>query len=153
MNRQVHTIFCDDIRHEIGGKISFIGAYSGAMLVSQFPAVLPKLCLALSIVTPATQPFKKLSFRILKDDEKLAEGELSEQEFANFAEADGGKTEIDLKDRVQTFCSIFVFSPFKLDAPCVLRVRVDTEAEELRGIGLRIEQAPAHLAQQAALLP
>jgi hypothetical protein len=29
MNRQVQTVFCDDIRHELGGKLSYIGVYSG----------------------------------------------------------------------------------------------------------------------------
>ncbi len=40
-----YTIFCDDIRHEVGGKISIIGVYSGVMLTqAEFPLVLPKFC-------------------------------------------------------------------------------------------------------------
>jgi hypothetical protein len=38
-----HTTFCDDIRHEVDGKFTFIGVYSGSMFVrSAFPVVLPK---------------------------------------------------------------------------------------------------------------
>jgi hypothetical protein len=78
MNRHVQTIFCDDIRHELGGKLSYIGVYSGHLFVPAFPVILPKLCLALSVITPASQPFRKLELRIFKDDEQLAEGVLDE---------------------------------------------------------------------------
>jgi len=149
MNRHVLTVFCDDIRQEIGGKLSYIGVYSGNMLVSEFPAVLPKLCLALSVVTPTLNPFRKLTLRILKDKEILAEGSLGEAELANFVEATNEVAEDDRKDRVQIFRSTFVFSPFKLDGPCILRVRVDTEEGELRGVGLQIGLASRDAVQPA----
>jgi hypothetical protein len=45
------TIFCDDIRHEIGGKTSCIGIYSGTMYVhSAFPIILPKFCMSVTYV-------------------------------------------------------------------------------------------------------
>jgi hypothetical protein len=55
-----YTIFCDDIRFEIGNKITYTGVYSDKMLThTGFPTVLPKLCFAVSywqegvkIVTP-----------------------------------------------------------------------------------------------------
>lgn len=38
-----YTIFCDDIRSEIDGKISFIGMYLGAISINAaMPAVIPK---------------------------------------------------------------------------------------------------------------
>jgi len=48
------TIFCDDIREEIGGKTSFIGAYDAVMLIhAAFPAVLPKFGFHIRIYEPA----------------------------------------------------------------------------------------------------
>jgi len=42
------TIFCDDIRPEVGGKFSFMGVYRGIMFVhSDFPVTLPKFGLAI----------------------------------------------------------------------------------------------------------
>lgn len=142
MNRHVLTVFCDDIRQEIGGKLSYIGVYSGNMFVSEFPAVLPKLCLALSVITPVANPFRKLTLRVLKDEEILAEGSLDETELANFVEPTNDVAEDERKNRVQIFRSTFIFSPFKLDGPCTLRVRVETEEGEIRGVGLRIGLAP-----------
>jgi len=36
---------------------------------------------------------------------------------------------------------LFVFSPFILEGPCLLRVRAETESEELQGISLHIVEA------------
>ena len=38
------AIFCDDIRHEVSGKVSLIGIYSGSMILhgGDFPFLIPK---------------------------------------------------------------------------------------------------------------
>lgn len=145
MNRHIQTVFCDDIRHELGGKLSFIGVYTGHLFVRAFPVTLPKLCLALTAITPATEPFQKLDLRILKDDEILAEGSLDEAMLSEIAgataESDG--SEDSKKNRVQVLNSLFIFSPFQIDAPCRLRVRALTESGELKGLALMIAEAPA----------
>lgn len=38
------TIFCDDIRHELNGKISLMGIYTGDMYVADFPITISKIC-------------------------------------------------------------------------------------------------------------
>ena len=53
MNRQVSTTFCDDIRQEIGGKLSYMGVYSSDLYVGGFPITLPKFCVAIRVMTPA----------------------------------------------------------------------------------------------------
>ncbi len=60
------TIFCDDIRHEIGGKTSLIGCYNQAMLVpsASFPIILPKLAFSVSVVSPKMERLKKLELLI-----------------------------------------------------------------------------------------
>lgn len=142
MNRHVQTIFCDDIRHELGGKLSYIGVYSGHLFVPGFPVTLPKLCLALSVITPASQPFKKLELRIFKDDELLAEGILDEAILSEIIEATAEENGISaIEERVQVLNSLFVFSPFQIDGPCRLRVRAVTKSEELKGLALSVSQA------------
>ncbi len=74
MERHLQTIFCDDIRHELGGKLSCIGVYSGRLIVPDFPVALPKLCVAVCALTSAERPFGDLVLRVLKDDEVLTEG-------------------------------------------------------------------------------
>jgi hypothetical protein len=61
MERYGYSIFCDDIRTEAGGKLSFLGCYNGVMFVGpKFPLVLPKFCMHFHIFSPATQPYKSV---------------------------------------------------------------------------------------------
>ena len=43
-----HTIFCDDIRHEVTGKVTFVGSYGSHLYTTSFPATLPRLCCAVT---------------------------------------------------------------------------------------------------------
>jgi hypothetical protein len=146
MDRQIQTVFCDDIRHEVGGKLSYIGVYSGMLFVPTFPATLSKLCLAMNVLTPADRPFAKLTVRLLKDEDVLVEGTLDDAQLS--AAVDLPTDDAMAKDRILALQSIIVFSPFVLEGPCTLRVRAETEEGELRGLGLRVEQAPAEMVIQ-----
>ena len=142
MNRHIQTIFCDDIRNEMGGKLSYIGVYSGRLIVSKFPVTLPKLCLALNIVTPASQPFRSLSLSILKNEEMMAQPILDESQLAEAFEV-VVTANVDVASPLSVLMAkfLFVFSPFILEGPCLLRVRAETESEELQGISLHIVEA------------
>jgi hypothetical protein len=138
MHRYVHTIFCDDIRHEIGGKASLIGVYSGILIARQLPITLPMLCLRVIAVTPADQPFRSLAIRVLKDNDTLAELPMDERRLSEIADqtpSEDPETDALKLHRAQFE---FRFSPIAFDSPCVLRVRVQTEAGELRGPGLKV---------------
>jgi len=44
-----YSIFCDDVRQEIGGKATFIGVYRAVIFVHEsFPAVIPKFVIAIN---------------------------------------------------------------------------------------------------------
>jgi hypothetical protein len=146
MDRQIQTVFCDDIRHEVGGKLSYIGVYSGVLFVPTFPATLSKFCLAMNVLTPADRPFATLAVRLLKDEDVLVEGTLDDAQLS--AAVNVPADDVMAKDRILALQSIIVFSPFVLEGPCTLRVRAETEEGELRGLGLRVEQAPAEMVIQ-----
>ncbi|TVR67173.1 MAG: hypothetical protein EA420_00840 [Candidatus Competibacteraceae bacterium] len=146
MTRHVETLFCDDIRHEIGGKLSYIGVYSGGLFVPAFPVTLPKLCLSVRIVTPANEPLRTLILRVLKDEENLQELTLDEDQLAAASDADEDAAE----ERIQMTQFMLVFSPIQFDEPCTLKVRVQTETGELRGMALKVDQLPSMFAQDLA---
>lgn len=39
-----YAIVCDDIRQEIGNKLTFVGVYQDQIIVPAFPYTFPKLC-------------------------------------------------------------------------------------------------------------
>ena len=48
-------IFCDDVRQEIGGKLSFMGVYDDKMLVPSFPSIVTSLNVVVKIQIPIDQ--------------------------------------------------------------------------------------------------
>lgn len=142
ITRHVETLFCDDIRHEEGGKLSFMGVYSSGLFVPAFPATLPKLCLSVKIISPAGEPLRELSLRISRDEETLQEIALGEEQLAEASDSTEDMTEEQRKERIQMAQFMLVFSPIQFDGPCTLRVRVQTEDGELHGMSLKVDQAP-----------
>jgi len=39
-----HVILCDDVRNEVGNKLSFMGVYGPELWVGKVPALMPHLC-------------------------------------------------------------------------------------------------------------
>ncbi|MEA1832538.1 hypothetical protein U8607_10630 [Methylobacterium durans] len=64
MTRYGYSIFCDDIRNEVGGKLSFIGCYNSVMFVpASGPCILPKFCVHSNIVSSADHPLPSVVLR------------------------------------------------------------------------------------------
>ena len=40
-----YSIICDDIRQEIGNKLTLVGTYNGLIIVPKLPYTIPKLCI------------------------------------------------------------------------------------------------------------
>lgn len=142
ITRHVETLFCDDIRHEVGGKTSYIGVYSGGLFVPAFPVTLSKLCLSVRIVTPGDEPLRVLSLCVMQDEETLQEVTLNEEQLAAASDLAEEMAEEQRKERVLMAQIALVFSPIRFIKACTLRVRVQTEDGELRGMALRVDEAP-----------
>lgn len=140
MNPYLHSIYCDDVRHEVNGKLSYIGVYSGKLLVPSVPVIVPKLCVAITAVTPAKESFKKFSIRILKNDEKLIEQEISPDQLKQDAIIDKNLPMSEKSEKIKTLNFLFQFSPFLIESNFVLRVRANTDRGELRAPALIIAQ-------------
>ena len=144
-----HTIFCDDIRYEIGGKRSYIGVYSTTLYIhSDFPALLPKFCFDVLY----SQRHEKVLLDAVKiliflpgDDENPSiEGEISADETKRMTElARANSTPIDLKNQpVTVMRGTFQFSPFVIQKPGPIKVRAVREGKLVRLGALSVMAAP-----------
>lgn len=54
--------FCDDIRHEVTGKTTLVGVYSGQMVVGgTLPITLPQICAVITVrFLPPSEPIKSV---------------------------------------------------------------------------------------------
>jgi hypothetical protein len=144
MDRYGYSIFCDDIRNEAGGKLSFIGCYNGVIFISEpFPLVLPKLCVHVHILSPASRPFRSINVRcyLPGDNKPFSEEPIETPEYRD-------QTELVAHLKTDTGAPLFIvaassliFAPLKLRGSGLLRVRALIDDDhELRLGSLRIEQ-------------
>lgn len=136
--RFVHAVFCDDIRQEMGGKVSLMGCFQGDLLVPFLPVALPKLCVFVTVSTPVKRPLKSLRIRIMQDDTELVSLDVPE----------GGTTVPIVEDGITRILAnaAMVFSPFAIPAPTAIRVLVVTEEGEIIGPRLQIKTMPEQAA-------
>lgn len=135
-DRFVHAIFCDDIRQEIGNKVSFMGCYQGELFVPFVPLMLPKLCVQVTVTTTVERPLKALTVRLDQGTNQLAVIEISGDELAR---AIPPATE----DKTRLAASVGVMlAPFTITEPGELRVVVITEEGEMPGPLLRLKVVP-----------
>lgn len=66
--RHAWAVYCDDIRHEIGNKMSFMGIYNAEMYFNEFPSLLPKLSIVAYCQTNVHKLIKDLKCEIYIDD-------------------------------------------------------------------------------------
>ena len=66
----VTVIFCDDVRFEIGGKITLVGIYRGVMGIAPQVAILPKVVAMVMLSGPRSDVGTKFNIR-LKDRDTI----------------------------------------------------------------------------------
>lgn len=68
--KEIKTILCDDVRQEVGGKMSLMGIYSKDIVVNKVPVVLPFINLVV-MLEDIKEPFSNLFVSVIKPKSKL----------------------------------------------------------------------------------
>lgn len=139
MNRYAYSVFCDDIRQEINGKITMVGIYTDRLLVTSLPTVLPKLCLALSIATDKSRMFEDLSVIGTFGADEVFKIELQKEQIQNIV-AQAPKSENPAKFFTVQLNAIL--TPFQLQRTGKLTIEVIADGEKLECGGLEMALAP-----------
>ena len=124
--RYGYCIFCDDIRNEVGEKLSFIGCYNGTMFVAQkFPMTLPKFCAHVTLVTPSTQPYRSIVLKCYGpgEDRPLLEERLETPQMDEQEEIADKVQRVEVAPVSIVAAASLVFSPLKIRQPGLISVR------------------------------
>lgn len=132
MSRSVFTIFCDDIRQEMGGKITYVGTYTGSMQVPKFPTMLPKFCISVFCCFDSKEPIQSLHMKVSLGDQILAEEQFSPNDQPSKHERN---MDMEHPEVVQ---ANLMFSPLQVLEPCNLRVEVNADGEDLQVFPFKI---------------
>ena len=138
--RYVNTIFCEDVRHELGGKVSFMGIYTGGSLIvpKELPVVIPKLCAVVNAFTGIKDPFEKLSIVLYTDDIVSSQIDIPEEKLTEVKQ----KGEENSDFSMIQIGVMFALPGLFIEKPCILRVEAKTEREVFLSAKLRIEFPP-----------
>jgi hypothetical protein len=146
------TIFCDDIRAEIGGKFSYMGVYGGTMNIhaKTFPATLPRLALS-------------IRYRIALDDLRLENVNIKvllpgDEEGKPTVDAEIPITEVIANmdpptlpgDAFREFVTNIILAPVTIKEKGRLRVRATGGAGTINLGTLHIDLQPAKAEQGGA---
>ena len=139
--RYVHALWCDDIRHELGNKPSFMGVYTGGLVVSKLPIVLPRLCVFAWVVAPLDHPIKHLAAKLVRDS-----GEV----LASVDQLPGPKTPAEVLEgstRLSALVAIVLTNVQVPEGTNYFCLQVETESEILDGPKLFVTVNPARILQ------
>ncbi|TXI03175.1 MAG: hypothetical protein E6Q76_14115 [Rhizobium sp.] len=139
--RYGYCIFCDDVRTEIGEKLSFIGVYSGVLMLPEFPFSLPKFCVHVNLITLATEPYRSIVLRCVApgDRQPLLEERLDPAQLNEQKDLTEGAEASDIPLNVVVGASL-LFSPLILRRPGLLTVSAIIDDKPAEIASLRIAQ-------------
>ncbi len=134
------TIFCDDIRREIGSKITYVGAYPSKMLVhGDFPITLPKFGLGVTYVqhrATFVSPSKLFVFLPGDEDDKASiEAEIDPASVPNLPDDPN-------PNAVMAVNAILLLSPLTIKEAGHIKVRAVRGDGLVRLGAIEIERAP-----------
>lgn len=146
-----HTIFCDDIRQEVSGKLILIGVYQGIMLIhGAFPITLPRLCFSITLAQKVELFSPNVVLRIFvpgdPEDASSIEAQLGENvEGGLEKEADKNSHVLGVPESERKYLHFFSnmqFENFLIKEPGLIKVRADIDGKRHQLGSLRIVQAP-----------
>ncbi len=141
-----YTIFCDDIRQESTGKLTFIGVYPATLYVhGEFPFTLSKFCFFIDYREPHDLRTESVALKIFlpgdADDSPSVEGEIH-LERARSAMGEKIKDDsIPEQEKMIRATTVLSFAPVILSGEGVIKVRAYRGGkEEIRLGTLRVRQ-------------
>ena len=152
-----YTVFCDDIRVEVGGKLSFIGCYFNDMYIySDFPVVLNKFCIAVNYWQKGDNVKLPISFMVFfpgdPDERPSVEFGSTEQLTAEVIEH---ARDVAIKSGVDdpkfvTFTTQISLLNIAISQPGYIKVRAVRDNKLIRIGSLRVQASPSEARPSAA---
>lgn len=135
MTRYAHVLYCDDIRTEVGNKLSFVGIYQGTLVSSEIPALLAKLCVVLTLSTPKTRLFEQVTVVGSFNDQEAFRMELGKPDLeAIISQAPSPSPDT----KGYQLVLLATLSPFQVEKPGKLTIDITADGETLDCGGLTI---------------
>lgn len=134
MTRTIESVWCDDIRNEMSGKISLMGVYQSELIVP-VEVTIPKLCCYIMLKSPIDEKISSVVIRLMKNDsEELVRANIDEVP----------DIPQDMPDaKFYHISAAMIIAPFQIDKSTqCLRAVAEIDGQEISGAGLNIRVQP-----------
>lgn len=137
------VIFCDDIREEVGGKLSLMGCYRGEIIFDgEPPIIMAKFCTAIHIKMPLNEEIPELKLTI-ENVEKglppLAEMNLEAGPMNGARLQELKRTESENSDSKYLMLALTtVLSPVQFSQPGRITVKIEGNGEQVSIGSIRV---------------
>lgn len=139
------AIFCDDIRHELGNKVTLVGTYGADMFVPEFPVFVPRMGVSVRILRALGARKHPIVIRVGRNDgTTIAEAVIP-------LSVDRKRVVQDGQDGPTRSTSIAGLSlpPMSFAGPCTIRVSVEVEGQTYMAGKLHISKRPVQADQSS----
>lgn len=138
------TIFCDDIRDEVGQKRSLMGTYTDTFIVpAEFPTTISKLCALIIYVEGIEEEHSNVEVRIyLPNDEEGQPSVIAKIPMAELMSNISGTTAAGKRTKSLIVRTALAFEGIKVSGPSAIRVEALRNGETIDLGTLAIKEAP-----------
>jgi hypothetical protein len=140
--RYGYTVFCDDLREEVGGKLSYMGNYRGVLnSLSPLPILIPKFVVIANFSEPLTDTVSDMIIRIYGPGQQDGDTPLFETTIpASVAAEVAPVADLPERDQRRELMVPVTFAPLEVGAG---RIRVQVvRGEEIYRIGSLLVRGP-----------
>lgn len=137
----ISAIYCDDIRSEVGSKVSLMGVYNSELLVKEFPLALPKFFIQANARMSLDSQAEDLKFQVLLGDDVVSELSLPEG-YLQETRAELAKTNTSADSWLGVGVT-FQFQGLSVATPGKIKVQAVIDDKIIKGNALRIKEAGA----------
>jgi hypothetical protein len=133
-----YTIFSDDVRHELYGKVTLVGVYTNDLtVVGTLPITIPKLCLSINYFEKMTEGATPLELWIfVPSDAPDSPSQKIEIPPRTHPVPTPEQEALDVRAKL---AFLFEFTPFTLLQPGLLKVRIKRGDDLIRLGALKID--------------
>ena len=135
--RYLHCLYAEDVRPEVAGTFSIIGALQGGIQLTQFPTTLRKLAIVATLSFAPKDTLSSLRLEVLMDDKVLQTID-PPHDFLEKSQHPPAEQD-DRGFFIQLLVSIFNFD---IDKPGRIETRAYVDGVLWQGNGLQIIEAP-----------
>jgi hypothetical protein len=136
-----YTVFSDDIREEVGEKLTFVGVYTRSMIVNaDLPLDLPKFCIFARYYERPNESHSPVRICIFMPGDEDNSPTISEELPVDEVRAKVAVLDrpVDLPDPLVPMDFFAVLTPFTLTQEGYIKVRAYRDGQEIRLGALRV---------------